>query len=42
VGAGVRQFGSLGMPIAWTALAFAVGLALTPLGVETRGRPLPA
>jgi MFS family permease len=42
VGAGVRQFGSLGIPIAWTALAFAVGLALTPLGVETRGQPLPA
>jgi len=42
VGAGVHHFGSLGKPVALTAIAFAVGLLLTPFGVETRGRPLPA
>jgi len=42
VGAGVRHFGSLGTPVALTAIAFAVGLVLVPFGVETRGRPLPA
>jgi MFS family permease len=42
VGAGVRHFGSMGVPVALTALAFAVGLLLLPLGTETRGEPLPA
>ena len=42
VGAGVQHFGSLGKPVAFTAIAFALGLLLTPWGVETRGRPLPA
>lgn len=41
VGAGVRHFGSLGTPVAFTAIAFAVGLLLIPFGVETRGQPLP-
>jgi MFS family permease len=41
VGAGVRHFGSLGTPVAITAVAFAVGLLLIPFGVETRGHPLP-
>ncbi len=42
VGAGVRHFGSLGTPVAMTSIAFALGLLLIPLGVETRGQPLPA
>jgi len=42
VGAGVQHFGSLGKPVAFTAIAFALGLLLTPWGVETRARPLPA
>ena len=42
VGAGIRQYGSLGIPVAMTSLAFALGLCLIPLGVETRGQPLPA
>jgi len=42
VGTGVQHFGSLGKPVAFTAIAFALGLLLTPWGVETRGRPLPA
>ncbi len=41
VGAGVRHFGSLGTPVAFTAIAFAIGLLLIPFGVETRGQPLP-
>lgn len=41
VGAGVRHFGSLGVPVAMTAIAFAIGLMLIPFGVETRGQPLP-
>jgi MFS family permease len=42
VGAGVQHYGSLGIPVAMTALAFAVGLLLIPFGVETRGQTLPA
>ncbi len=42
VGAGVRHFGSLGTPVALTAIAFAAGLLLTPLGAETKGHPLPS
>src|ERR1700678_1478521 len=42
VGAGARPFGSLGPPVALTAIAFAAGLLLTPLGAETKGRPLPS
>ena len=42
VGAGVQHYGSLGIPIALTSLAFAVGLLLIPFGVETRGQALPA
>jgi MFS family permease len=41
VGAGVRHFGTLGTPIALTAIAFLVGLALIPFAEETKGRPLP-
>ena len=42
VGAGVQYYGSLGIPVALTSLAFAVGLLLIPFGVETRGQALPA
>jgi MFS family permease len=42
VGAGVHQYGSLGMPVALTSIAFAIGLLLIPFGVETRGASLPA
>jgi MFS family permease len=42
VGAGVQRYGSLGVPVALTSLAFAAGLLLIPLGVETRGQALPA
>jgi len=41
VGAGVAHFGTIGYPVALTALAFILGLLLLPFGLETRGRPLP-
>ena len=41
VGAGVASYGSLGVPVALTALAFAVGLFVLPFAEETRGKPLP-
>jgi len=42
VGAGVQHFQSLGIPVALTSIAFAIGLLLIPFGVETRGQTLPA
>ncbi len=41
VGSGIARFGSLGIPVALTSLAFVVGFALLPLSDETRGKPLP-
>jgi MFS family permease len=42
VGNGVQRYGSLGMPVALTAIAFAIGLLLIPFGTETQGQALPA
>jgi MFS family permease len=42
VGTGVQHFGSLGIPVALTSIAFAIGLLLLPFGAETRGQSLPA
>jgi MFS family permease len=42
VAIGIRHFQTLGTPIALTALAFIVGIALLPFGEETKGKPLPA
>ena len=39
---GIRSYGSLGVPVAVTALAFVFGLLLLPLAEETRGKSLPA
>jgi hypothetical protein len=41
VGAGVAHYGSIGYPVALTALAFIPGILLLPFGFETRGRSLP-
>ena len=41
IGALVSQMGTLGKPVAMTAIAFGVGLLVVPLGWETRGRALP-
>jgi MFS family permease len=42
VGAGVSYFGTIGIPVALTSIAFLFGLLLLPLGQETAGKPLPA
>jgi MFS family permease len=42
VGAGIRHFQTLGMPVAITGFAFVIGLLLLPFGEETKGKPLPA
>ena len=39
---GIRSYGSLGVPVAVTALAFVFGLLILPLSEETRGKALPA
>ena len=39
---GIRSYGSLGVPVAVTALAFIFGLLILPLSEETRGKALPA
>src|SRR5206468_382764 len=41
VGAGVAYFHTLGTPVALTAIAFVIGIALLPFGEETHGKPLP-
>lgn len=41
IGAGVHSYGSVGMPVATTALAFVLGICLLPLCLETRGEQLP-
>jgi MFS family permease len=42
VGAGVRSYGSIGVPVAMTSIAFVLGIALLPFGEETKGQPLPS
>jgi MFS family permease len=42
VGAGVARYHSIGTPVAYTSIAFVIGLLLLPLGEETKGKPLPA
>lgn len=42
VGAGVRHFHTIGIPVALTSIAFVAGLLLIPFGEETRGKELPA
>jgi MFS family permease len=41
VGALVSRMGSLGKPVAFTAIAFGIGLLVIPFAVETRGEVLP-
>ncbi len=41
VGAAVGHYGTIGTPVAWTSVAFLLGLLLLPLAEETRGQPLP-
>jgi MFS family permease len=41
LGWAIQHHGSLGLPVAYTALAFILGLVITPFGLETRGKSLP-
>ena len=41
LGAMISQTGSLGRPVAFTAISFAIGLAVIPWALETRGQKLP-
>ena len=41
VGAGVAHFHTIGKPVAFTAIAFVIGMMLLPLAEETRGQALP-
>jgi len=41
VGAGVSHYGTIGIPVAMTSLAFVAGLVFIPFGLETKGQPLP-
>lgn len=41
VGAAVSHYQTIGMPVAWTSVAFLLGILLLPLGEETKGKPLP-
>ncbi len=42
VGAEIQRYGSLGVPVAITAIAFLIGLAILPFAEETKGKALPA
>jgi hypothetical protein len=39
--AGVRDMGTLGTPVALTAIAFGLGVLVVPFGRETKGQTLP-
>jgi MFS family permease len=41
VGAAVGHYNTIGAPVAWTSVAFVLGILLLPFGEETRGKPLP-
>jgi len=41
IGGMVRNMGTLGKPVAYTAIAFGIGLLVIPFGEETLGRVLP-
>jgi MFS family permease len=41
LGSMIHSYGSIGIPVATTAIAFIVGLAIIPFAAETRGQRLP-
>jgi MFS family permease len=41
LGAIVLRVGTLGTPIAWTGVAFALGILIVPFAIETKGERLP-
>jgi len=42
LGWAIQEHGSLGLPVAWTAAAFVLGLAFIPSALHTRGQRLPS
>jgi MFS family permease len=42
IGAMVRDAGTIGKPVAYTAIAFGLGLLIIPFAQETRGKSLPS
>ena len=42
IGAMVRNAGTIGRPVAYTAMAFGLGLLIIPFAQETRGKSLPS
>jgi MFS family permease len=41
LGSMIHSYGSIGVPVATTAIAFVLGLLVIPFATETRGMPLP-
>jgi MFS family permease len=41
LGSMIHSYGSLGVPVAMTAIAFVLGLFVIPFATETKGMPLP-
>jgi MFS family permease len=41
LGSMIHSYGSIGIPVATTAIAFLIGLAIIPFAAETRGQRLP-
>jgi MFS family permease len=41
LGSMIHSYGSIGVPVATTAIAFILGLLVIPFAMETRGMPLP-
>ena len=41
LGAFVLRMGTLGVPVAWTGAAFAIGILIIPFALETKGQRLP-
>ena len=41
LGSMIHRYGSIGIPVATTAIAFIIGLAIIPFAAETRGQRLP-
>lgn len=41
LGSMIHSYGSVGIPVATTSVAFLIGVALIPFAMETKGKPLP-
>ena len=41
LGTAIHNYGSMGIPVATTAIAFLMGLLIIPFAAETKGQPLP-